>query len=229
MEKNKPEELRYASFLFLQMDAKFRHLLSNEKIAAKQEFENEVAHFEENLFLRTYSLQGLKAGCDMLLWLMAADLRPLQKCWTRISTAGAGKYLSIAQSYIGLYHSTYPAVKKEAECAPKNFMGKHRYMLLHPIVRAHTWYELSEQERLRFMSERTGTLDKYKAMSEHFFHSYGLDDQELLVVREANSLPDLADASRELRDQRLKMFTVKDTPNMLCVGTDLRDILDSLG
>ncbi len=222
--------IRYANFLFLRMDPAFRRLLSNERIAAKQELENMVSSVQESVFLRTYSLSGLNAGCDMLLWMASPDVRAIQKAWARIAAAGAGTYLSPAQCYIGIYSLPEPLSKKETEGGiPPGLFGKNRYMVLHPLVRSHTWYELSDAERNKFLGERQNVLARFSGVTEHFFCSCGLDDQEFIVVREADALEDLALASRELREQRIKMFTKRDTPSMLCVGSDLRDILDSLG
>lgn len=232
MEKQKVySDHRYSSFLFLKLDDKYRHMMSNERIAAKQELETLVACRQDEIFLRTYSLYGLKAGADMLLWLVSPELMYIQKAWAQFSTTGAGKYFSVAQSYLGLYQLAANFPKKEMECGvvPKDLFGKFRYMLLHPLTRTHEWYELSMQEREKFQHERSSALAKYPLVTEHFFSSYGLDDQEHIVVRESNNIEDLAMASRELREQRIKMFTKCATPNMLCVGRDLREILDSLG
>ncbi|MDD2772530.1 MAG: chlorite dismutase family protein [Elusimicrobiales bacterium] len=232
MEKKnrQPETTVYTNFLFLKADRKFRHLMSNERIAAKQELENTVCAVQEEVFLRTYSLVGLDAGSDMLLWMAAPDIGKIQKAWSRVSTSGAGRYFDTALCFIGMYPQPegVPS-KKEAGGVPAGLFGKSRYMLLHPLVREHAWYELSEAERGRFLAERQTALAKYPSVTEHFFHSCGLDEQEFIVVRESDALDDLAAASRELREQRIKMFTKRDTPNPLCVGDDLRNILDSLG
>jgi chlorite dismutase len=223
-------EVRYANFMMLRLDPAFRRLMSNERIAAKQELENMVSSVQENVFLRTYSLLGLEADCDMLLWMASQDLRAIQTAWARIAMSGAGTYLSPTQCYIGIYTLPDPPSKKDAEGGiPQGLFGKNRYMLMHPLVRSHTWYELSDAERNKFLGERQNVLARYPGVTEHFFYSCGLDDQEFIVVREADAIEDLAQASRELREQRIKMFTRRDTPSMLCVGTDLRDILDSLG
>jgi len=223
-------ETKYADFIFIKVDEKFRHLLSNERIAAKQELENAVCSLQDEVFLRTYSLLGLEADCDMLLWLMAADLPSVQKAWSRISTMGAGRFFQPAKCFLGLCQLPL-AAKKDVDCAgiPKNLFGGKRYMVLHPLVRAHAWHELSHEERDRFRAERQAVLAKYPSVAEHFFSSCGLDDQEHVVIRESESLEDLAAASRELRERRIKNFTRRDTPNLLCVGSDLSRILDSLG
>ncbi|MFA5160658.1 MAG: chlorite dismutase family protein [Elusimicrobiales bacterium] len=228
--KSRQSDIRYANFLFLKAAPEFRRLLSNERIAAKQELENTVSAAQEEVFLRTYSLVGLDARCDMLLWMAAPDIRLIQKAWSRISTSGAGRYFTPAMCFIGLF--TLPEQPPARNCAggvPAGLFGKYRYMLLHPLVRAHAWHELSQPERDKFLAERQAALSRFPGVAEHFFHSYGMDEQEHIVVREADALEDLALASRDLRELRIKQFALRDTPNMLCVGADLAEILDSLG
>lgn len=236
MEKNKTcssgAELRFTSFLFAKLAPAFKSMLSNEKIALKQELENLIAARQDQLFLRTYSLSGLRAEYDVLFWLIACDVDTVQRVWGQISTTGVGRYLQPVKSFVGIYHLSEHPPKKEQDggsCVPRHLFGKYKYMLLHPLVRSHTWYEISEGERQKFLGERQEVLAKYGSVIEHTFCSCGLDDQEHIVVRESSSLEDLANASRELREQRIKMFTQQDTPYLFCVGRDLRDILDSIG
>jgi len=223
--------MRFSSFLFVKLNPAFKGLLSNEKITLKQELENLIASRQDELFLRTYSLSGLRAEYDVLFWLVACDVDTIQRVWGQISTTGVGRHLQLVKSFVGLYNLQEHISKKDQDnpCVPRHLFGKYKYMLLHPLVRSHTWYEISEPERQKFLAERQSVLGRYSSVIEHFFCSCGLDDQEQIVVRESNSLEDLAMASRELREQRIKMFTQLDTPYLFCVGRDLRDILDSIG
>ncbi|MCX5783426.1 MAG: chlorite dismutase family protein [Elusimicrobia bacterium] len=222
---------RYSSFMFLRLDGKFRHLMSNERIAAKQEFENLVGACQEKVFLRTYSLVGIKAGYDMLMWIISHDIDALQKTWGALSNAGIGKYLSAEKSFLGVYPLPETPDAKELAMAGvfKNPFGKFKYMLLHPLSRTHSWHEMTEEERRKFTDEREAVLKKHPDVIEHFFYSYGLDDQEYIVVRESDNMEELAATCKQLREQRIKMFTKKDSPALFCVGRDLREILDTLG
>jgi chlorite dismutase len=230
MEKSKKSpNLVYSSFMFLRLDPSFRRLISNEKIAAKQEFENVVASCQEKLFLRTYLVAGLRADCDVLFWRMSQDADYLQDLCARTFSAGIGRYFIPAHSFLGI-HPLPEGPRKDLEFGflPKDLFGRHKYLLLHPVIKSHLWYDLSEDERESLMQERNGVLLKYSDIQENFFMSYGLDEQELLVIREARSLSDLASATRELREQRLKRYTASDRPVFFCVGRDLRDILDAI-
>lgn len=220
----------YSSFMFLKLDEKFKHMVSNEKVAAKQEFENAIASYQEKVFLRTYFITGLKANCDVLFWMMSDDLQYLQEICARIFSIGIGKYFGIVHSYIGVYYLDKNIKKEELELGivPKNTFGIYKYLLIHPLIKSQTWYEMSSYERDVLKKERESVLKNYSDIRENFFTSYGIDDQDMIVTREAKNLDDLINATKDLRKQRIKNYTIQDRPVFLCIGRDLREILDSL-
>lgn len=231
MEKTKRAVNIYSSFMFVKLQPEFRRLISNEKIAAKQEFENMVGSSQEKLFLRTYMVSGLRSDSDILFWRMSDDLAYLQETCSRTFSAGAGRYFTPSYCYLGMYGGPETnAAKKDLEFGflPKDTFGRHRYMLLHPVVKDHTWYELSDQERAKLMAERAQVTLRYPDIQENFFMSYGLDEPDMIVAREAKSLEDLTAATHELRQQRIKSYTCEDKPVFLCLGRDLREIMDAI-
>ena len=104
MEKQKKPANIYSSFMLVKLQPDFRRLISNEKIAAKQEFENMVGACQEKVFLRTYMVSGLRADSDMLFWRMSDDLTYLQEVCARTFSTGAGKYLTPVHSFLGVNH-----------------------------------------------------------------------------------------------------------------------------
>jgi chlorite dismutase len=231
MEKPKRPTNIFSSFVFLKLDPGFRRLISNEKIAAKQEFENMVGACQEKVFLRTYMTTGLSADSDLLFWRVSDDLERLQDICARTFSVGVGHYLLPSHSYLGVYHPEELAgTKKDLEFGflPKDVFGRHKFMLIHPVVKSHLWYELSEDERRKLQAGRSAVMAKYREIQENFFQSYGLDEQEMIVAREARHLDELVSATRELREQRIKNYTAVDKPVFLCIGRDLREILDAI-
>jgi len=217
--------------MFVKLQPEFRRLISNEKIAAKQEFENMVGAAQEKLFLRTYMVSGLRSDADVLFWRMSDDLPYLQEVGSRTFSAGAGRYFTPSYCYLGVHPGADVSVpKKDLDFGflPKDTFGRHRYMLLHPVVKTHNWYELAEAERAKLMAERAQVIARYGGIQENFFMSYGLDEPDMIVTREAKSLDELTDATHELRLQRIKHYTFDDKPVFLCLGRDLREIMDAI-
>jgi chlorite dismutase len=50
----------------------------------------------------------------------------------------------------------------------------------------------------------------------------------MIVVREALKIEDLIDATAKLKTMKTKSYTISDKPVFLCIGKDLREILDNL-
>ncbi|MBU2530031.1 MAG: chlorite dismutase family protein [Elusimicrobia bacterium] len=225
----KPNTL-YSSFMFLKLDPAFRRLEANEKMAAKQEFENVIAHSQEKLFLRTYQINGLRCDCDLLIWRISNDLEHLQNLCAKTFLDGIGKYLNPIHSFIGLYNLNDNDLKKELdfEFIPKDIFGKFKFMLVHPVVKSQLWYELSDEERENLIKERRKVVANHNDVLEHFFISYGLDDHELIVTREGKNLEYLLKATKELKTQKIKNFTLRDRPILMCIGKDLSIILDTI-
>ncbi|MGD9643478.1 MAG: chlorite dismutase family protein [Elusimicrobiales bacterium] len=231
MEKTKRYANIYSSFMLVKLQPEFRRLISNEKIAAKQEFENMVGTAQEKLFLRTYMVSGLRSDSDILFWRMSDDLPYLQEVCARTFSAGAGRYMTPSFCYLGVHQGPDPALpRKDLDFGflPKDTFGRYRYMLLHPVIKAHTWYELSDAEREKLTAERAQVVSRYHDIQENFFLSYGLDEPDMIVAREAKSLEDLTAATHELRQQRIKNYTCSDKPVLLCLGRDLREIMDAI-
>jgi len=231
MEKPKKYANIYSSFMLVKLQPEFRRLISNEKIAAKQEFENMVGTAQEKLFLRTYMVSGLRSDSDILFWRMSDDLPYLQEVCARTFSAGAGRYMTPSFCYLGVHQGPDPSLpRKDLDFGflPKDTFGRYRYMLLHPVIKAHTWYELSEAEREKLTAERAQVVSRYHDIQENFFLSYGLDEPDMIVAREAKSLEDLTAATHELRQQRIKNYTCSDKPVLLCLGRDLREIMDAI-
>ncbi len=231
MEKTKKTAEIFSSFMFVKLQPEFRRLISNEKITAKQEFENMVGSAQEKLFLRTYMVSGLRSDSDILFWRMSDDLPYLQEVCARTFSSGAGRYFIPSYTYLGVYQVQDAGLpKKDLDFGflPKDTFGRFRYLLFHPVVKTHAWYELSDEERAKLMADRTQVLSRYRDIQENFFMSYGLDEPDMIVAREARALDDLTAATQELRQQRIKSYTCGDKPVFLCLGRDLREIMDAI-
>jgi len=221
----------YSSFLFVRLAPEFRRLMSNERITAKQEFENFAVSCQEKLFFRTYSLIGMRSECDMLFWRISPDADVLQSTSAHMLSSGIGKFFMPIHSFLGTFHLPESQAHREMEGkhVPKGMFGKLKFLLLHPLVRTQSWHDLPIPERQKLLDERSDILTKHAGVEEHIFHSCGLDDQDLIAVKESDSLSKLAAVSQKLREHKTRTFTLRDTPRCLCLGKDLRDILDVLG
>lgn len=213
----------FSIFTFLKLSSKFKNLEHNEKIALKQEFEDNIANSQEKIFLRTYFVSGLKEDSDMMMWRMHNSIDYLQSVCAKNFSVGIGKYLEIKYSYIG-----FKDFKEQTLDDINRRAGIYKYFLLHPLNKSNQWYELSESERESLINERKKIIDSYSKMTENFFTSFGIDDQDMIVARESANIDDLIEATAKLKAMKTKNYTISDRPVFLCIGKDLREILDAL-
>jgi len=213
----------YSIFSFVKLSTSFNHLEVNEKTILKQEFEDSIANCQEKIFLRTYFVSGLKEDCDIMMWRMHNSLDYLQKICALNMRTGIGKYMEIRYSFIGMKN-----FKTENLDDLNKRAGIYPYLLLHPLNKSKEWYDLDESEREKLILEREKVLSKYNNIIENFFISFGIDDQDMIVVREALKIEDLIDATAKLKTMKTKSYTISDKPVFLCIGKDLREILDNL-
>ncbi|MCX7641927.1 MAG: chlorite dismutase family protein [Elusimicrobiales bacterium] len=213
----------FSIFTFIKLSNEFKHLELNSRIALKQEFEDAIANCQEKIFLRTYAISNLKEDCDILMWRMHHSLDFLQEICTKILSAGIGKYMEIKYTYIGFKNFN----EQLNEINQK--IGIYPYLLLHPLIKHQTWYELVDKEREKLIEERKSVIQNYSNLLETIFESFGIDDQDMIVTREAKKLIDLIDCTSNLKKLKNKSYTLNDKPVFLCIGKDLRYILDMLG
>ncbi len=93
-------DTRFIHLLFLRLDGAFHNLESNERLVAKQAFLGTWESYQNKMSLLSYSLTGLRADCDILMWRAAESLELLQDMQCRLQSSGLGKFLIPAYSYL---------------------------------------------------------------------------------------------------------------------------------
>lgn len=91
----------YMNFRVLRLDPAYHRLLPNEKVVAKQEFLSAFESAAERMPVAAYAGSGLSAACDVLIWRVSPHLKDLHAMTARLQSAGMGKFLSPARSWLG--------------------------------------------------------------------------------------------------------------------------------
>lgn len=223
---------QFVNFFFLKASPEFRRLLQNEKIVAKQEFLDAVEHLQDKMILLPYSLTGLRADCDLMFWRVSQDLETLQNSAHRLLSAGLGKYLTPAYSYLAMTkRSTYvdKLNPEHEDMRQKIVPGKHKYLFVYPFVKTRAWHMLPLETRQKLMDEHIRIGNKYPSVKLNTTYSFGLDDQEFVVAFETDSPQDFLDLVQELRGAKSSEYTLRDTPTFTCVAKDIRELVDLIG
>jgi chlorite dismutase len=211
-------------FLFYRLDPAWRRLPEDQKTCRTTEFA-EAVESAEGLTTYAYTMTGLKAGVDLLLWRHGPDLAEMQAAAARLHRTTLGQYLDITRSYLGLVRlSTYTKRQTPQEQAVFA-QERSRYLVVYPFTKTVEWYLLGRATRQGMMNEHIKVGHEYAHIRQILVHSTGLDDQEFMVAYETDNLEEFQSLVIDLRSTDGRAYTLSDTPIYTCVHRPLREAL----
>ena len=226
-----PKERRqWVNFLFYKTDPLWRRLPEAEKQRGREEFLQVMQKYQEDLILVTYSLVGVRADCDLLLWRIGYDMDKLQHMAAELSGTGLGRYQSASYSYIAMTKRSVYVDKHVHEGQEGRRMrivrpGRAKYLFVYPFVKTRPWYLLSQEERQKMMDVHIAVGHKYPSVKLNTTYSFGLDDQEFVVAFETDRAEDFLDLVMDLREATSSLYTLRDTPIFTCVRKEPAEAL----
>jgi chlorite dismutase len=222
---------QYVNYVFFKLDPLWRRLPDEEREAGRREFLEAVEENSGEMLLRSFSLMGLRADADFMLWRIGYDLDAFEKMQGALMKTGLGKYLTVAYSYFALARrSIYvgehtPGFENRRYIVP----GEGDYLFVYPFVKTREWYSLSLDERQRMMNEHMQIGRKHYPVKNNTAYCFGIDDYEFILSFEAESPEKFQDLMMELRESEASSYTELDTPIFTCRRKNLPEILESLG
>jgi chlorite dismutase len=233
MEEHKRKIPRqYVNFTFFRARPEWRMLDELEKTACKEEFALAVDEFRRDLLIHTYSTVGLRTDVDFLIWRIGCDLEPIQEMSRRLNRTTMAKYVEPAQSFLSMTKRSMYIAKNCSEHTEDRqhiISGQSDYLFVCPLQRTREWYSRPQEQRQEMMDENVRIGSKYRSVQLHTTYSFGLDDQEFMVVFETDKPSDFLDLVQELRETKASCFTLRDTPMFTCRRRTLVECLDALG
>src|SRR6185369_3119165 len=107
--------------------------------------------------------------------------------------------------------SQYTKVRSAQEIDP--FAATRlRYLVMYPFAKTADWYLMSREARQGMMNEHIRIGKQYEDIRQLLLYSFGLQDQEFVVVYETDDLPRFSNLVNELRDTEARRYTLQDTP-----------------
>jgi chlorite dismutase len=108
-------------------------------------------------------------------------------------------------------HRSIPKARSKQEIDPFAETRKP-YLVIYPFVKTVEWYLMSREARQGMMNEHIRIGKQYEDISQLLLYSFGVQDQEFVVVYETDDLPRFSDLVNELRDTEARRYTLRDTP-----------------
>ena len=231
-EKSSETPRQYVNFAFYRVDPAWRRLPHHEREVGKKDFKAVVEEFASQMLILPYTLVGIRADADLMLWRVSSDLDLIQRLTTKLLMTGLGRYLSPAYSYLAMTKRSIYMDKLDPDHPADRTRivpGKTKYLFVYPFVKNREWYRMTQAARQGMMDEHIQVGTKYRTVRLNTTYSFGLDDQEFVVAFETDKPGDFLDLVMELRGTEASRYTLRDTPTFTCLARSLDEALDSLG
>lgn len=222
----------FVKYTFFHLRPEWRRLPREVREAGKSRFAAILEHPTPDVSVRAYSLTGLKANTELMVWSIATELGPIQELHARLLGTPLGGYLDTTHSYLGMgRRSEYVGSIGAHTHAGEGGETRRRpldlpYLFVYPFVKKREWYSVPLEERRRIMGEHFRIGHRYPKVRIHTGYSFGIDDAEFILSFEAETPTEFLDLVSELRPTEASRFTALETPIFTCVLASPRRVLD---
>jgi chlorite dismutase len=231
--KDADEEPReFLKYTFYKVRPEWRRLPADPRKKQKAEFASLLHELEDEVTLRCYSLQGIRADVDFMIWAIDPNLETFRDMARRISSTELGSYLDTTYAFLAASKRSqyigghiHPGQDGATKPAP---IGS-RYLFVYPFTKKREWYSIPFDRRQEIMRDHIRIGHRYPDVRIHTAYSFGLDDQEFVLSFEADQPLDFLDLVMELRSSEASRFTEKETPIFTCILSEPESMLEALG
>jgi chlorite dismutase len=166
--------------------------------------------------VRVYQVFPTRADADFLVWSVVAAEGPEDAARFFESYArAANSQRRLVQPVLALWGFTSPSVYAQGRSAQEvdPLASQHKqYLVVYPFVKSADWYLMSRDARQGMMNEHIRIGHQYPQVKQLLLYSFGLQDQEFVVVYEADDLVQFSELVSALRGSEARRFTQRDTP-----------------
>ena len=166
--------------------------------------------------LHLYQVHGLEAGNDLLVWSARRAEEPgVAAAFFSGWAAASAKVRTLIEVREALWGFTRPSMytktrsKQELDpFAPE----RQPYLFIYPFVKTTEWYLTDSDARQRMMAGHIKVGKQYEDITQLLLYSYGLQDQEFVVVYETHDPLRFLKLVQELRGTEARRYTLRDAP-----------------
>jgi chlorite dismutase len=160
--------------------------------------------------------QATESGVDLIIWsALPADVKRDAAIFFEKFAVANNHYrhlIDIKDSLWGFTRpSQYSKARSKQEIDPFSEERKP-YLIIYPFSKTTEWYLMSREARQGMMNEHIRIGKQYDDISQLLLYSFGLQNQEFVVVYETGDLTRFSDLVNELRDTEARRYTLRDTP-----------------
>jgi len=181
-----------------------------------------------------YLVRGLESEADVLVWstLRLAEPDAAGAYFAeRASVENNGR--DLLEPIHALWGMTRPSEYSRSQRSAQEIdpLAPERspYLVMYPFTKTADWYLLGRDTRQGMMNEHIRIGKQFTEITQLLLYSFGLQDQEFLVVYETDDLSLFSRLVYDLRDTEARRYTKADTPLHTGILLDLDRWLETLG
>ena len=224
---------QFVNFAYYKLDPTWRRLPKEERDKGVREWLAVYHEFRERCLIYPYTLFGIRADADMMLWRISHRLEDFIEMSTGLAGTGLGAYLTTEFSYLSMTKRSVYVDHHVHEGQEGDRLTIHvsdaKYLVVYPFEKTREWYLLTPHARQGMMNEHIEIGHAFPTVKLNTTYSFGLDDQEFVVAFETDHLGDFLDLVQKLRETEGSRYTKRDTPIFTCVADEVERVLESLG
>jgi chlorite dismutase len=201
-------------FAFMQFTDAYYSRTASEKQQFHKDFLNSLRQASQRFYL--YQVYPAQADADVLVWSAIEAANPSDSAeFLHKFACATNPYRSLVDFKNIFWGFTKPSqytrTRSNQEIDP--FQDERKpYLVIYPFVKTVEWYLMSREARQGMMNEHIRVGKQYPNILQLLLYSFGLQDQEFLVVYEMDDLAEFSDLVYELRDSEARRYTLRDTP-----------------
>ncbi|GGM74683.1 chlorite dismutase [Thermogymnomonas acidicola] len=169
---------------------------------------------EDLINLHFYS--SLRWDADIILWF--SSRRPESFAEVKAAALGRGAGLIRASySMMSIYEGS-PYLRDGAKPEDTLTREPKKYFIAYPMSKTPDWYLIGFEERKEILQEHIRMAVQHpenKDIRSYTTYSFGIGDQEFVVMYETDSLLNWSHVTEKLREARARKWIVKETPIFL--------------
>jgi chlorite dismutase len=212
MAEQTPESLSH--FAIITFSETYWKLDVTERTRLRTEWLSRVRGASEGVHL--YQLSGLEAAGDLLVWSAISSALP------DATAAFFSAWAAACQGYRHLFTtrdvlwgftrpSQYTKTRSTQEMDP---FGPTRqpFLMIYPFVKTTEWYQLDRETRGKMMMSHIKVGKQFEDITQLLLYSFGLQDQEFVVVYETADPRRFLALVNDLRSTEARIYTQRDWP-----------------
>lgn len=202
----------YISILAYKLDESFWKLHQEERndlFARLDEFFHRQR--EKLIHLRTY--RSIRHDCDLIVWCSSESPEDLASFREGLNTTLAGSGRPDFSMFSLYEHSPY--LKQGEKLSDSLNYPPKKYFISYPMNKDPEWYLEESKERKTIMSEHIAMATSHpenEDIRSYTTYSYGIADQEFVVMYETDSLSKWSHVTAKLREARQRKWVTKEYP-----------------